>query len=143
MREHARAAAIGLASLAAGVAIAFALHSGGSTDRAAQGGARAAAGGGAPAQTERVVHLFRASPPVSTASHLDAELIAGSVLAAGSEATVLADLDCTPDAQDISHCHNPLRLADGSRVEVIHVHSMAAVPCLAAGERVRLVWHRA
>lgn len=88
----------------------------------------------------RVVVLSRTMPPPSTGAHLNARLLSGSVPASGSEATVLDDLDCAPDAAGISHCRNPLVLADGQRVEVIHPHSMAAVPCLTRGEHVRLVW---
>ena len=55
-------------------------------------------------------------------------------------ATVLDDLDCAPDSTGISHCHNPLLLADGRRVEIVHPHSMAVVPCLTRGEHVRLGW---
>lgn len=88
----------------------------------------------------RVVRLSRSLPPPSAGTHLNAQLISGSVPAAGIGATVLADLDCTPDANGISHCHNPLRLANGRRVEIVHPHSMMVVPCLTRGERVRLVW---
>lgn len=90
--------------------------------------------------TGRLVVLSRTMPAPSTGSHLNAQLVSGSVPAAGSEATVLDDLDCAPDAAGISHCRNPLLLADGRHVEVIHPHAMAVVPCLTAGERVRLVW---
>lgn len=92
--------------------------------------------------TGRLVVVSRTMPAPSTGAHLNAQLVSGSVPVAGSEATVLDDLDCAPDAAGISHCRNPLVLADGRRVEVIHPHSMAVVPCLTAGERVRLVWRR-
>ena len=88
----------------------------------------------------RVVVLSRTMPSPSTGTHLNAELVSGSVPAAGSRATVLDDTNCAPDKQGISHCNNPLRLASGRRVMIIHPHSMMDVPCLTRGEHVQLVW---
>jgi hypothetical protein len=127
--------AAGLAAVVGSVSLAY-VATGGS------GGQPAAAYSAHPATSPsgRVVRLSRTLPLPSTGTHLNAQLISGSVPAAGIEATVLADLDCTPDADGISHCHNPLRLADGRRAEIIHPHSMMVVPCLTQGEHVRLVW---
>lgn len=90
----------------------------------------------------RIVMLSRTMPLPSTGRQLHAKLVSGSVPAAGSDAVVLNDLDCAPDAAGFSHCRNPLRLANGQRVVVIHPHSMADVPCLTRGEHVRLVWRK-
>jgi len=54
-------------------------------------------------------------------------------------ADVMTDTDCAPDAQMISRCRNVVRLADGRRVVVRHPHDMSRIPCLAPGERVRLI----
>ena len=54
-------------------------------------------------------------------------------------AEVMTDTDCTPDAQMISRCRNVMRLADGRQIVLRHPHRMSDVPCLAPGERVRLI----
>lgn len=53
-------------------------------------------------------------------------------------ATVLSDTNCTPDERGLSHCHNALRLPDGSQVTVINNHRMAVNGCLRPGERLAL-----
>lgn len=54
-------------------------------------------------------------------------------------AEVMTDTDCTPDAQMISRCRNVVRLADGRQIVLRHPHDMTEIPCLAPGERVRLM----
>lgn len=48
-------------------------------------------------------------------------------------ATVLSDTNCTPDDRGLSHCHNALRLPDGTQVTVINNHRMARNGCLRPG----------
>lgn len=49
---------------------------------------------------------------------------------------VLTDTSCTPDAYGISHCHNEIRLDDGTTILVQHDHNMQVYPCLKPGEPV-------
>ena len=58
-------------------------------------------------------------------------------------ADVMTDTDCTPDAQMISRCRNVMRLEDGRQIVLRHPHNMTRIPCLAPGERVRLIPTRA
>jgi hypothetical protein len=53
-------------------------------------------------------------------------------------ADVMTDTECAPDAHMISRCRNVVR-ADGRRIVLRHPHDMSKVPCLAPGERVRLI----
>jgi hypothetical protein len=39
----------------------------------------------------------------------------------------------------ISRCRNVMRLEDGREIVLRHPHDMSRVPCLAPGERVRLL----
>jgi hypothetical protein len=55
-----------------------------------------------------------------------------------TQATVLSDSRCNPDAHGVSHCLNRLRLVDGRTVTVVHDHRMATMPCLSPGEHVTL-----
>ena len=68
-----------------------------------------------------------------------AVLLAGTPPAIATTATVLTDTNCMPDPAGISHCHNVLRLADGSMITVRHDHDMRRYPCFTAGETVRVV----
>lgn len=88
--------------------------------------------------TERRVQLSYAMPSPSRYDGLHAKLVGGTMPKAATQATVLTDEQCQPDAQEISHCLNRLRLADGSEIAVRHPHNMSEVPCLAPGERVQL-----
>jgi hypothetical protein len=54
-------------------------------------------------------------------------------------AEVMTDTECAPDERMISRCRNVVRLPDGSRAVLRHPHDMAKIPCLAPGERVRLI----
>lgn len=88
----------------------------------------------------RTVLVSRAMPmPSAQARRLSAMLEEGAMPDRPMMAEVMTDTDCTPDAQMISRCRNVMRLADGRRVVLRHPHEMSNVPCLAPGERVRLI----
>ena len=59
---------------------------------------------------------------------------AGAVVAG----TVKNDVNCAPDAQGLSHCHNVIALAEGATLEAIHVHAMGRHPCLFPGQRLSI-----
>jgi hypothetical protein len=88
---------------------------------------------------QRQVQLSRVMPSPSRADGLHAKLVTGTMPTAATQATVLSDEECQPDARGVSHCLNRLRLRDGSEIEIRHPHVMATVACLAPGEQVRLV----
>jgi len=52
--------------------------------------------------------------------------------------TVVSDTDCDADAQGLSHCHNAIELADGSKITVIDTHEMHRNRCLGAGDKISL-----
>ena len=58
--------------------------------------------------------------------------------ASETDAVVVTDENCTPDADGVSHCRNEIRMANGKTVRVQHDHRMHEVPCLVPGEKVRL-----
>jgi hypothetical protein len=89
--------------------------------------------------SERRVQLSYAMPAPSGFDGLHAKLVSGTMPRVATQATVLTDEQCQPDAQGVSHCLNRLRLPDNSEIEVRHPHDMSKVPCLAPGERVQLV----
>ncbi|MDE3022917.1 MAG: hypothetical protein KGI54_13845 [Pseudomonadota bacterium] len=51
---------------------------------------------------------------------------------------VVSDTHCKPDAQGLSHCHNTIDLAQGTRITVMTTHLMSRNPCLKPGESVSL-----
>lgn len=51
---------------------------------------------------------------------------------------VVSDTSCKPDNQGFNHCHNVIKLTDGSRITVINTHVMKRFRCLAPGDRVSL-----
>jgi hypothetical protein len=51
-------------------------------------------------------------------------------------ATVMSDTNCAADAQGVSHCHNQLRMNDGTMLTVQHNHRMSDTPCLSPGEHI-------
>ena len=65
-------------------------------------------------------------------------LVEGRLPAGATQATVLSDANCEPDAQGISHCLNQLRIGD-ALLTVQHHHDMTKVPCLGPGEKVNVV----
>jgi hypothetical protein len=88
----------------------------------------------------RTVAVSRAMPmPSVHQRRLSAMLEKGAMPDRPMMADVMTDTDCTADAQMISRCRNVMRLADGRQVVLRHPHRMSEVPCLAPGERVRLI----
>lgn len=69
---------------------------------------------------------------------LHALRIAGDVPPAPTQATVISDKNCAPDAQGISRCTNALQLRSGRILTVRHPHRMMEVPCLEPGEQVKV-----
>ena len=53
-------------------------------------------------------------------------------------ATVTSDTDCDADAQGLSHCHNILKLTDGTEITVIDTHNMHRNRCLGSGDQLAL-----
>jgi hypothetical protein len=88
----------------------------------------------------RTVLVSRAMPrPSAHVRRLSAMLEEGAMPDRPMMADVMTDTDCGPDAQMISRCRNVMRLTDGRRIVLRHPHRMSDVPCLAPGERVRLM----
>ena len=88
----------------------------------------------------RTVLLSRAMPmPSAHERRLSAMLEEGTMPPRPMMADVMTDADCAPDGQMISRCRNVMRLADGRRLVLRHPHDMSKIPCLAPGERVRLI----
>lgn len=52
--------------------------------------------------------------------------------------TVTSDTDCDADAQGLSHCHNTVKLADGTEITVIDTHNMHRNRCLGSGDQLAL-----
>jgi len=52
--------------------------------------------------------------------------------------TVVSDTDCEADAEGLSHCHNAIKLADGSKITVIDTHEMHRNRCLGDGDKISL-----
>jgi hypothetical protein len=50
---------------------------------------------------------------------------------------VASDTTCEPDPRGLSHCHNAINLANGTRITVIDTHRMSRTPCLRPGN---VVW---
>ena len=88
----------------------------------------------------RTVAVSRAMPmPSAHERRLSAMLEHGTMPNRPVMADVMTDTNCAPDAQMISRCRNVVRLADGRRIVLRHPHDMTKIPCLAPGERVRLI----
>jgi len=95
-------------------------------------------GGPATGQLRTVVIYQSVEPePSAPGSVMRAELVHGGLAPSGTTATVLTDDDCAPDAAGVSRCLNRLRLHNGRVLTVRHPHSMASIPCMTPGERVR------
>lgn len=91
-------------------------------------------------RTARAVIVSRAMPmPSAHERRLSTMLEAGVMPHRQMMGMVMTDTDCAPDARMISRCRNVVRLADGQRIVLRHPHDMTKIPCLAPGERVRLV----
>lgn len=67
---------------------------------------------------------------------LNALRVEGVLPSTRTQATVVSDRNCAPDAQGISRCTNALRLSGERLLTVRHPHRMMEVPCLEPGERV-------
>ncbi len=52
--------------------------------------------------------------------------------------TVTSDTDCDADAEGLSHCHNTIKLPNGSEITVIDTHNMHQNRCLGAGDKLTL-----
>jgi hypothetical protein len=88
----------------------------------------------------RTVLVSRTMPMASAhPRRLSAMLEEGAMPDGPMIAEVMTDSDCTPDAQMTSRCRNVMRLADGRTIVLRHPHNMTSIPCLAPGERVRLL----
>jgi len=88
----------------------------------------------------RTVLVSRAMPmPSAHERRLSAMLEQGAMPDRATMAEVMTDTDCAPDARMISRCRNVVRLPDGSEIVLRHPHDMSRIPCLAPGERVRLI----
>jgi hypothetical protein len=91
-------------------------------------------------ETARTVTVSATMPlPSAHARRLSAMLEAGAMPHEPMMAEVLSDTDCAPDEQLVSRCRNEMQLANGDKIVARHPHDMRDVPCLAPGERVRLV----
>ncbi len=68
------------------------------------------------------------------------QVLQGSALKAGKRVSgsVKSDTDCDIDAEGLSHCHNIIELANGTRITVIDTHNMHRYRCLAEGDRLSL-----
>ena len=88
----------------------------------------------------RTVAVSRAMPmPSAHERRLSAMLEHGAMPDRPVMADVMTDTNCAPDAEMISRCRNVMRLADGRQLVLRHPHDMTKGPCLAPGERVRLI----
>ena len=68
------------------------------------------------------------------------QVLQGSALKAGERVTgtVKSDTDCDIDAEGLSHCHNIIELANGTRITVINTHNMHRNRCLGDGDLISL-----
>jgi hypothetical protein len=88
----------------------------------------------------RTVDVSWAMPmPSAHERRLSAMLEHGAMPDRPVMADVMTDTNCAPDAEMISRCRNVMRLADGRQIVLRHPHDMTKIPCLAPGERVRLI----
>jgi hypothetical protein len=88
----------------------------------------------------RTVAVSRTMPmPSAHERRLSAMLEHGTMPDRPMMAEVMTDTNCAPDAQMISRCRNVMRLAGGRQIVLRHPHDMTKIPCLAPGERVRLI----
>jgi hypothetical protein len=91
-------------------------------------------------ETARTVTVSATMPsPSAHARRLSAMLETGAMPPEPMMAEVMSDTDCAPDGQMVSRCRNEMELANGDTIVVRHPHDMRDVPCLAPGERVRLI----
>jgi hypothetical protein len=92
-----------------------------------------------PAAARTVLVSLTMPMPSRHERRLSAMLEEGTMPDRPMMAEVMTDSDCQPDAQMISHCRNVVRLGSGRQIVLRHPHNMSTIPCLAPGERVRLI----
>lgn len=65
------------------------------------------------------------------------QVIEGTAPKAGKRiiGIVTTDTDRDPEAQGVSHCHNVVKMADGTQMTVIDSHNMHRFRCLGAGDQ--------
>ena len=135
LRPFAALAAIAIAAAVAGV-----LALGGREEGASNAPASASEHPIAVPAAARTVMISRAMPmPSAQERRLSAMLEKGTMPDRPMMAEVMTDSDCAPDARMISRCRNVVRLASGRQIVLRHPHDMTTIPCLAPGERVRLI----
>lgn len=90
------------------------------------------------------------NPPIPAAAELSSwrengtdgryvlQMLDGEAPQAAVTGEILSDTQCAPDDQGINHCHNEIRLPDGTTITVIDNHSMMENPCLTPGEKITL-----
>ena len=92
-----------------------------------------------PASARTVLVSLAMPMPSAHERRLSAKLEEGAMPHRPTTAEVVTDTDCVPDAQMVSRCRNVMRLEGGRQIVLRHPHRMSDVPCLAPGERVRLI----
>ena len=92
----------------------------------------------APPATRTLVVSATTAPVSQPGGVLHGRLVEGRMPHAAMMGEVLSDGDCAADLHGVSHCRNAVRMADGHMIVVRHPHSMASVPCLTPGERIRI-----
>jgi hypothetical protein len=93
----------------------------------------------APDSGLRTVTLTTSSDAMSSADHLTAVLLSGSMPHGSVQGTVTTDTNCDADAAGISHCFNDITLSDGPVLHLRHNHPMMSVRCLTPGETVTVI----
>ena len=131
---------VALAAIAIAAAVAGVLVLGGREEAASSSPVAAPEHPLAVPAAARTVMVSRAMPmPSAHERRLSAMLEEGTMPDRATMAEVMTDSDCAPDAQMISRCRNVVRLASGRQIVLRHPHGMSTIPCLAPGERVRLI----
>lgn len=131
---------VALAAIAIAAAVAGVLVLGGREEAASNSPISASEHPLAVPAAARTVMVSRAMPmPSAHERRLSAMLEQGTMPDRPMMADVMTDTDCAPDARMISRCRNVVRLASGRQIVLRHPHDMTTIPCLAPGERVRLI----
>ena len=129
-----------LAAIAIATAVAGVLALGGREEAARNSPTSASEHPIAVPAAARTVMVSRAMPmPSAHERRLSAMLEEGTMPDRPMMAEVMTDTDCAPDTRMISRCRNVVRLASGRQIVLRHPHDMTTIPCLAPGERVRLL----
>jgi hypothetical protein len=129
-----------LAAIAIAAAVAGVLALGGREEAASTSPTSASEHPIAVPAAARTVIVSGAVPmPSAHERRLSAMLEEGTMPDRPMMADVMTDSECAPDARMISRCRNVVRLASGRQIVLLHPHDMSSIPCLAPGERVRLI----